>query len=415
MSLTSRIQHAYNAFVMNKDPTYRANQTVYSYGQWSRPDRMHFTRGNERSIVTAVFNRIALDVAAMTVKHVRLDKNGRFTEELNTGLNYCLTSRANIDQTSRAFLQDAAQSLMDEGCIAILPVDTFSKTGSLNSFDVETMRVGKVLEWFPNMVRIRAYNEKTGEKEDILMPKNRVGIIENPFYSVMNEPNSVVQRLIRKLNILDAIDEQSSSGKLDLILQLPYSVKTDTRKVRAEDRVSDIEHQLKDSKYGIAYIDSTEHVTQLNRSINNNLMTQIEYLTSLMYSQLSITQSIMDGTADEATMLHYYNRTIEPIIFAITDEIQSKFLTKVARAQGQSIFVYRDPFKLVPVSQIAEIADKFTRNAIMTSNEIRQIVGMTPSSEPVADELRNKNLNEPTDAASVKKEYEEEGENQNGE
>lgn len=391
MGLKNRLQHAWNAFA-NKDPTYSSGYGSYSY----RPDRPRFSRGNERSIVTAVLNKISMDCAAINVEHVRLDDNNRFVEVMNTGLNKCLTLEANLDQTGRAFIQDAVMSLMDEGCIVIVPVETTLNPNISGGFDITNMRVGKVLEWYPDKVSIRVYNEKTGQKQDIIMPKNTVSIVENPLYAVMNEPNSTMQRLIRKLNILDAIDEQSGSGKLDLIIQLPYLVRSQQRKQQAEERRKAIEDQLSNSKYGVAYTDGTEHVTQLNRSVENNLMSQIEYLTSMLYSQLGITQSVMDGTADDKTMLNYYNRTIEPILSAIVDEMKRKFLTKTARSQKQSIVFFRDPFRLVPVADLAEIADKMTRNEIMSSNEIRQIVGMKPSDDPKADELRNKNLSEPT-------------------
>ena len=393
MGIKARLQHAWNAFA-NKDPTYGS---YGGYGGYSyRPDRPRFSRGNERSIVTAVLNKISIDCAAINIEHVRLDDNNRFVEVMNTGLNKCLTLEANIDQTGRAFVQDAVMSLMDEGCIAIVPVETTLNPNISGGFDITNMRVGKVLEWYPDKVSIRVYNEKTGQKQDIVMPKNTVSIVENPLYAVMNEPNSTMQRLIRKLNILDAIDEQSGSGKLDLIIQLPYLVRSQQRKQQAEERRKAIEDQLSNSKYGVAYTDGTEHVTQLNRSVENNLMSQIEYLTSMLYSQLGITQSVMDGTADDKTMLNYYNRTIEPILSAIVDEMKRKFLTKTARSQKQSIVFFRDPFRLVPVADLAEIADKMTRNEIMSSNEIRQIVGMKPSDDPKADELRNKNLSEPT-------------------
>lgn len=391
MGLKNRLQHAWNAFA-NKDPTYSSGYGSYSY----RPDRPRFSRGNERSIVTAVLNKISIDCAAINIEHVRLDDNNRFVEVMNTGLNKCLTLEANLDQTGRAFIQDAVMSLMDEGCIVIVPVETTLNPNISGGFDITNMRVGKVLEWYPDKVSIRVYNEKTGQKQDIVMPKNTVSIVENPLYAVMNEPNSTMQRLIRKLNILDAIDEQSGSGKLDLIIQLPYLVRSNQRKQQAEERRKAIEDQLSNSKYGVAYTDGTEHVTQLNRSVENNLMSQIEYLTSMLYSQLGITQSVMDGTADDKTMLNYYNRTIEPILSAIVDEMKRKFLTKTARSQKQSIVFFRDPFRLVPVADLAEIADKMTRNEIMSSNEIRQIVGMKPSDDPKADELRNKNLSEPT-------------------
>lgn len=394
MSFGSRLKHAWNAFTGTDYTTYQDVGPGYS----SRPDRIRLTRGNERSIITSVYNRIALDVAALNVQHIRLDENGRFLSVIQDGLNTCLTVEANIDQTARAFIQDIVVSMLDEGCVAIVPVDTTYDPSVTGSYDIQTMRVGKILDWYPQHVRVRLYNERTGAKENILVPKSTVAIIENPLYAVVNEPNSTMQRLIRKLNLLDVIDEQSGSGKLDLIIQLPYVIKTEARRQQAENRRKDIEAQLSGTKYGIAYADGTERITQLNRSVNNNLMSQIEYLTSMLYSQLGITQSILDGTADEKTMLNYNNRTIEPIISAIVDEMKRKFLTKTARSQSQSISFFRDPFKLVPVNDIAEIADKFTRNEIMTSNEIRQVIGMKPSDDPRADELRNKNLSAPNES-----------------
>lgn len=391
----SRLKHAWNAFTSNKDPT-RAYMDIGS-GYGYRPDRPRFSMGNERSIVTSVFNRIALDVAAIDIKHVRLDKNGRFLETIDSAFNNCLSLEANPDQTGRAFIQDAVMSLLDEGCVALVPVDTDDdpEWGQPGSFDIDSLRVAKILEWYPAHVRLRIYNEQTGEKEDIVLPKRVVCIIENPLYAVINEPNSTMKRLVRKLSLLDVTDEQTASGKLDLIIQLPYVIKTEARRKQAESRRRDIEQQLAGSKYGIAYTDGTEHITQLNRSLENNLMKQIEYLTSLLFSQLGITQSILDGTADEKTMLNYYSRTIEPIVSAIVDEMKRKFLTKTARSQKQDIMYFRDPFKLVPVDSIAEIADKFTRNEIMTSNEIRQVIGMRPSSDPKADELVNSNISQP--------------------
>lgn len=392
MSFGSRLKHAWNAFTGNIQMNYRDLGMSYPY----RADRPRMSRGNERSIVTSVYNRIALDVAALNVQHVRLDENGRFLSVIDDGLNNCLTLEANVDQTARSFIQDVVISMFDEGSVAIVPVDTTIDPNVSGSYDIQSLRVGQILDWYPQYIRTRVYNEQTGRKEDIVVPKSAVAIIENPLYAVINEPNSTMQRLIRKLNLLDVIDEQSGSGKLDLIIQLPYVIKTEARRQQAENRRKDIESQLSGSKYGIAYTDGTEHITQLNRSVNNNLMSQIEYLTSMLYSQLGITQSILDGTADEKTMLNYNNRTIEPIISAIVDEMKRKFLTKTARSQRQSISFFRDPFKLVPVNEIAEIADKFTRNEIMTSNEIRQVVGMKPSDDPRADELRNKNLSEPS-------------------
>lgn len=392
ITVGSRLKHAWNAF-MNRDPTryYGDIGMGYSY----RPDRVRFTRGNERSIVTSVYNRIAIDAAAINIQHVRLDENNRFLETIKSGLNHCLTVEANVDQSGRGFIQDIVMSMLDEGCVAVLPIDTDDDPDVTGSYKIETMRTGKILDWYPEHVRVRVYNDRTGQKEDVIVPKSTVAIIENPLYAVINEPNSTMQRLIRKLNLLDVIDEQSGSGKLDLIIQLPYVIKTEARRKQAENRRKDIEMQLAGSKYGIAYTDGTERITQLNRAVDNNLMSQIEYLTNMLYSQLGITQSILDGTADEKTMLNYYNRTIEPIVSAIVDEMKRKFLTKTARSQFQSICSFRDPFKLVPVSEIAEIADKMTRNEIMTSNEIRQVIGMKPSNDPKADELRNKNLSAP--------------------
>lgn len=392
MGISDRLQHAWNAF-MNRDPTYNYQDLGNSYS--IRPDRPRFTRGNERSIVTSVYNRIALDVSAISIQHVRLDDNDRFKEQMNSGLNSCLTLSANTDQTGRAFIQDAVMSMLDEGCVAIVPIDTTTNPNISDSYDILTMRTAKILDWYPNYVRIRVYNERTGRQEETIVPKKMVAIVENPLYAVINEPNSTMQRLVRKLGLLDVTDEQTASGKLDLIIQLPYIIKTEARRQQAEERRKSIEMQLAGSKYGIAYTDGTERITQLNRSLENNLMKQIEYLTSMLYSQLGITQSILDGTADEKTMLNYYSRTIEPIVSAIVDEMKRKFLTKTARSQHQSIVFFRDLFKLVPVNDIAEIADKFTRNEIMTSNELRQIVGMKPSDDPKADKLINSNLNQP--------------------
>lgn len=395
-SLTERIQHAWNAF-LNRD-SYRPYPYDVGAGYSYNPFRSRLSRGHERSIVSAVYNRIAIDCAAIDIRHVRVDLNGKYQADIKSSLNNCLTLEANKDQTSRAFFQDAVMSLCDEGSIAIVPVDTDVNPTYNNSYDILTMRVGKIKEWYPDHVRIDLYDDRSGKHREITVPKKTVAIIENPLYAVMNEPNSTLQRLIRKLNILDAIDEQSGSGKLDLIVQLPYAVKTEARRQQAEQRRKDIEVQLTGSKYGIAYIDSSEHVTQLNRAVENNLMSQIEYLTSMLYSQLGITEEVMKGTADEATMLNYYNRTIEPLLSAITDEMKRKFLTKTAISQLQSIEFFRDPFRLVPVNQMAEIADKFTRNEILTSNEVRAIIGMKPSDDPKADELRNKNLNQNSDA-----------------
>ena len=409
MSLGARLKHAWNVFTANE--TVGARWDIgpsYFY----RPDRPIFSRGNERSIITSVYNRIALDVAAITIQHVRLDDEGRFTSVMNTSLNDCLSLEANLDQTGRAFIQDIVQSMLDEGCVAIVPVDTDIDPDE-GSYKIETMRTGKILEWYPQHVKVRVYNEQTGKKEDVLVSKRTVAIVENPFYAVMNEPNSTMQRLIRKLNILDAIDEQSGSGKLNLIIQLPYVIKTEARRQQAEKRRKDIEEQLSGSKYGVAYTDGTEHVVQLNRPVDNNIMSQIEYLTSMLYSQLGLTQTIMDGSADDKTMLNYLTRTVEPILSAIVDEMKRKFLTKTARSQKQSILFFRDPFKLVPVGEIAEIADKMTRNEIMTSNEIRQKIGMTPSKDPNADKLRNSNLSAPKEE-SIEQTISKEDKVQNG-
>lgn len=399
-TLGSRLKHAWNAFVNNRDPTvgYRDIGGGYSY----RPDRPRLTRGNERSIVTSVYNRIALDTAAIRIQHCKLDENGRLVLTMNSKLNNCLTLEANIDQTARAFIQDAVMSMLDEGCVAIVPVETTLNPKLTESYDISSMRTAKIIEWYPQHVRVRLYNERTGQKEDIILPKKTVAIVENPLFAVINEPNSTMQRLIRKLSLLDVTDEQTASGKLDLIIQLPYIIKTDARRQQAEQRRKNIEMQLAGSKYGIAYTDGTEKITQLNRSLDNNLMKQVEYLTNLLFSQLGITQTILDGTADDKTMLNYYTRTIEPIIAAITDEMKRKFLSKTARSQGQSIMFFRDLFKLVPVNDIAEIADKFTRNEIMTSNELRQIVGMKPSDDPKADQLINSNLNHPEETETPK-------------
>ena len=392
MSFSSRLKKAWNAF-KNRDPTFNYQGAGYSY----RPDRPRLTRGNERSIVTSVYNRIALDVSSMTIQHIRLDNDGRFVETIDSDLNSCLTLESNIDQTSRAFIQDIVMSMLDEGCVAIIPIDTDVDPNSTDSYKIYSMRTGKILDWYPSSVRVRVYNDRTGNKENIVVQKSKIAIVENPLYAVINEPNSTMQRLMRKLSLLDVTDEQTASGKLDLIIQLPYVIKTEARRQQAELRRKDIEMQLAGSKYGIAYTDGTERITQLNRSVENNLMKQVEYLTNLLYSQLGITQTILDGTADEQTMLNYYSRTIEPIISAIVDEMKRKFLTKTARTQLQSIAFFRDPFKLVSVNNIAEIADKFTRNEIMTSNEIRQIIGMRPSKDPKADKLINSNISQPKD------------------
>lgn len=398
MALMDRLKHAWNIF-KNKDPTQVNWNIGPSYGY--RPDRMRYTRGNERSIVTAVYNRIAMDVAAVNLKHIRLDENDRYKETIDSGLNNCLSIEANLDQTGRAFIQDLVASMLDEGCVAAVPTDADDEPEDSGNFKVYTLRTGKILEWYPRHVKVDVYNEQEGQRQQIIIPKSTVPLIENPMYSVMNEPNSIYQRLVRKLTLLDVVDEQTSSGKLDLIVQLPYIIKTEARREQAEKRRKDIEKQLSEGKYGIAYTDGTERITQLNRPVENNLMKQIEYLTSMFFSQLGITQSILDGTADEKTMLNYYNRTIEPILSAIADEMKRKFLTPTARSQKQTIAYFRDPFKLVPVNDIAEIADKFTRNEIMTSNEIRQVIGMKPSSDPNADVLRNKNLSDSSNARQL--------------
>lgn len=391
LSFSSRLRHAWDVF-RNREPTYDYQDTGPSTSY--RPDRTRLTGGNERSIVTSIFNRIALDVSSINIKHCRIDENGRFKEPINSGLDNCLNLEANIDQTGRAFMQDVVMSMLDEGCVAIVPTDTTLNPITTTSYDIQTMRTGKILEWYPNHVRVRVYNEKTGKQEDIKLPKGMVAIVENPLYAVINEPNSTMQRLMKKLVLLDAVDENTRSGKLDMIIQLPYVIKSDARKSQAEKRRKDIEEQLK-GPYGIAYVDGTEKVIQLNRPIENNLMTQIEYLTKLLYSQLGITEEILNGTANEQTMLNYNSRTIEPIVSAIVDEMKRKFLTKTARSQNQTIQFFRDPFRLVPVNDIAEIADKLTRNEILTSNEIRQIIGMKPSNDPKADKLINSNLNQP--------------------
>lgn len=391
-SFSDRLSHAWNAFIDSEkdDLLFRDLGPATSV----RPDTPRTTRGNERSIINAVYNRIATDCAAIEIKHIRLDDNGRYVSTEKSGLNNCLTLEANIDQTGRAFVQDIVMTLLDVGAAAIIPVDTTIDPKKSSSYEINTMRVGRIINFHPKHIDVELYNENTGHRQQISIPKTMAAIVENPFYATMNSPNSTMQRLIRKLNILDAIDEQSGSGKLDLIIQLPYIVKSDKKKEQAEERRKQIEDQLTNSKYGIAYTDGTEHITQLNRSVENNLMKQIEYLTTELYSQLGLTQEILNGTASDEAMLNYYNRTIEPIMSAIVDEMKRKFLTKTARTQNQSIKFFRDPFKLVPVSQIAEIADKFTRNEILSSNEVRQIVGLMPVNDAKADELRNKNLNE---------------------
>lgn len=414
LNLSTRLAHAWNAFT-SRDPT---QYIITGPGYSSRPDRPRLSRGNEKSIATSIFNRIALDVSSVNIKHCRLDKNGRYVEDIDSGLNNCLNLEANKDQTGRAFIQDVVLSMLDEGCVALVPVETTIDPEISNSYQIDSMRTGKITEWYPDMVRVRLYNDRTGEKEEILLPKNQVAIIENPLYAVVNEYNSTMQRLIRKLSLLDVTDEQTASGKLDLIIQLPYVIKTEARREQVERRRKDIINQLAGSQYGIAYTDGTEKITQLNRSLENNLLKQVEYLTNMVYSQLGITQSVLDGTADEKTMLNYMNRTVEPIISAIVDELKRKFLTKTARSQLQSIVYFRDPFRLVPVNDIAEIADKFTRNEIMTSNEIRQIVGMQPSKDPKADKLVNSNISQAkqdmSQTSSATEAYEEGGYSQNG-
>lgn len=414
LNLSTRLAHAWNAFT-SRDPT---QYIITGPGYSSRPDRPRLSRGNEKSIATSIFNRIALDVSSVNIKHCRLDKNGRYVEDIDSGLNNCLNLEANKDQTGRAFIQDVVLSMLDEGCVALVPVETTIDPKSSNSYQIDSMRTGKITEWYPDMVRVRLYNDRTGEKEEILLPKNQVAIIENPLYAVVNEYNSTMQRLIRKLSLLDVTDEQTASGKLDLIIQLPYVIKTEARRAQVERRRKDIIDQLAGSQYGIAYTDGTEKITQLNHSLENNLLKQVEYLTNMVYSQLGITQSVLDGTADEKTMLNYMNRTVEPIISAIVDELKRKFLTKTARSQLQSIVYFRDPFRLVPVNDIAEIADKFTRNEIMTSNEIRQIVGMQPSKDPKADKLVNSNISQAkqdmSQTSSATEAYEEGGYSQNG-
>ena len=394
MGFLDRLAHAWNAFKQIEEPnTYRApNYFNLGYSTTQRPDRMYFSKGNERSIITAVYNRIAIDCAAVKIQHVKMDEKDRYSDTVDSKLNTCLTLEANKDQTGRAFIQDLIQSMFDEGCVAAVPIDT-TIDPRFGSFDIESIRVGKITQWYPDDVQIEVYNDRIGQKQTIMMPKKSVAIIENPLYSIMNAPNSTLQRLIRKLNILDAIDEQSGSGKLDLIIQLPYIVKTETRRQQAEQRRKDIEEQLSGSKYGIAYTDGTEKITQLNRGVDNNILNQITYLTSMLFSQLGITEEVLNGTANESTMNNYLKRTVEPIVAAVVDEFKRKFLTKTARTQKQTIMYFLDPFKLIPTSNLAEIGDKFTRNEILSSNEIRQLIGFKPVKDPMADELRNKNLN----------------------
>ena len=419
MALISKFKNVWNAFI-GRDPTDKV-QYIRPEGMVSsfRPDRTRMRYGNERSIITTVYNKIAVDVAAVNILHARVDTNNRFKEPMNSGLNECLTLEANKDQTARAFIQDVVMSMFDEGCIAVVPVDADTNVYDNNSFDVLSMRTAKILEWYPDAVRVRLYNDRTGRREELVMPKSNVAIIENPFYAVMNEPSSTAQRLIRKLALLDNIDEETGSGKLNMLIQLPYVVKTEARRQQAENRRNDIERQLTDSKFGIAYTDGTEKVIQLGRPLDNNILEQVKYLKDELYSQLGLSPSIFNGTADEATMLNYYNSTLEPILSAIVDEFKRKFLTKTARTQGQSIIYVREPFRLVPVSQLADIADKFTRNEILSTNEIRPIVGYKPVDDPAADELRNKNINQSTDNATAPASTSDEenimkGENQNG-
>lgn len=416
MSFINRLQHGWNAF-MNRDPTLDDEFIFTGQSNYTRPDRVRLTRGNERSIVTSIFNRLAIDVSKVEIKHCKLDGNGRFSEEIDSSLNYCLNTEANIDQTGRALIHDIVLSMLDEGCVAVIPIDT-SINPKDGAFKINTLRTGKILQWYPQHVKVRAYDDRTGKSKEIIVPKASTAIIENPLYAVINEPNSTMQRLIRKLSLLDVTDEETASGKLDIIVQLPYIIKTDARKKQAELRRKSIEEQLKGSKYGIAYTDGTEKITQLNKSLENNLLKQVEYLTDMLFSQLSISQAVLDGTADEKTMLNYNNRTIEPIVAAIVLEMRRKFLTKTARSQNQTIMYFNDPFSLVPVGQLAEIADKFTRNEIVSSNEIRQIIGYKPSDDPKADELINSNINHsPEELEDVNEDeyYEEEEEqNQNG-
>lgn len=392
INIGSRVKRAWNAF-LNRDPPSDRNYSYYG-GYSYRPFYDRKGRAIDKTIITAILSRIAVDASSITIQHVKLDENGRYDETVNSDLNACFNLSANIDQTGRAFIQDIVLSMLEEGVVAVVPVDTDLNPMTTDSYKIYSMRVGTIMEWFPKHVRVRLYNDHTGEKEEITLPKRMVAIVTNPFYAVMNEPNGTMQRLIRKLNLLDAVDEQSSSGKLDLIIQLPYVIKNDLRRQQAEERRKQIEDQLTGSKYGIAYTDGTERITQLNRSLDNNLLAQVEYLTNMAYSQLTITQEIMNGTADETAMTNYYSRTIEPIVSAIVDEFKRKFLTKTARSQNQSIVFFRDPFKLVPIGTVADMADKFTRNEIMSSNEFRQVIGLKPSKDPAADELRNKNLNQ---------------------
>lgn len=407
INIMTRLKHSWNAF-MNRDPTYDYRNTGPGYS--SRPDRPRFTRGNERSIVTAIYNRIALDAASVDINHCRIDNDGRFIEKINSSLNSCLNLEANIDQTGRAFIQDVVMSMLDEGCVAIVPVDTDINPSQTESYKILSMRTGKILEWYPRHVKVRVYNERTGEREEIKLEKKMVAIVENPLYAVINEHNSTMQRLTRKLALLDNMDERISSGKLDMIIQLPYSIKSEARRTLANERRADLEKQLSDSTYGIGYIDGTEKIVQLNRPLDNNLMKQVEYLTAQLYSQLGITQAILDGSASEEEMLNYYSRTIEPIVSAIVDEMKRKFLTKTARSQNQTIEFFRDSFRLVPISKIAEIAGVFTQNEILTANEVRQIIGMKPSNDPKADQLVNSNINQTGPGSNQSSEVTEEDE-----
>lgn len=388
MNIGSRLKHAWNAF-LNRDPP---GSRYYGGGYSYRPDRMRFSRGSERTIINAIYNRIALDAASITINHVKLDENNRFDSIIDSGLNYCLNTEANADQTGRGLIQDIVMTFLEEGVAAVVPEKTNFDPRYSNSYEIYSMRVGVPVEWYPNHVRVRLFNELTGQKEEITFPKKMVALIENPFYAVMNAPNSTMQQLVRKLALLDVVDEQAGSGKLDMIIQLPYVIKSPARREQAEQRRADIEQQLSGSKYGIAYTDGTERIVQLNRSLENNILKSIEYLTNMVYSQLGVTQEILNGTADEKTMNNYMNRIIEPVIAAIADEFKRKFLTKTARTQGQSIMFFRDPFRLAPVSMIAEMADKFTRNEIMTPNEFRQVIGMKPSKDPKSDQLANRNI-----------------------
>lgn len=420
ITVGNRLRHAWNAF-MNREKDPEIDFRNIGYSSMIRPDRIRFSAGIERSMVSSIYTRISIDTAAFSILHIKTDKEGNYLETVNSGLNYCLSTEANIDQTGRAFLQDVVESMCDEGAIAIVPVDTTMNPKDTTSYEINSLRTAKILEWYPRHVRVRVYNDLVGRNEELTLRKDFVGIIENPLYSVMNEPNSTLRRLIHKLNLLDIMDNQNSSGKLDLIIQLPYVVKSTARKDQAEKRRKDIEDQLVGSKYGIAYTDGTEKITQLNRPVENNLLKQIEILTSMLYSQLGLSESILDGTASEQELINYYNRTLEPILSAIKDEFNRKFLTKTARTQGHMLKFFNEPFRLVPANNMAEIADKFTRNEILTSNEVRALIGFTPSSDPAADELRNKNLNRsiqglevPGEKVEKTEELGKDGENQNG-